>query len=73
VTSDETPGVVTRRAAGDAEQLLRRTVALIDELGLDVFSVIDHSGDADDAGLSMPTTKLVLFGSTEAATQRPAA
>jgi uncharacterized protein (DUF302 family) len=30
-------------------------------LGLEVLAVIDHSGDAYEAGLAMPDTKLVLF------------
>jgi uncharacterized protein (DUF302 family) len=33
-----------------------------------LFTVIDHSGEANRAGLTMPDTKLVLFGSPTAGT-----
>jgi len=69
VTSDGTSDVVTVAADGDVEQLLRRAVAHVEEHGLEVFAVVDHSGEAEEAGLSMPTTKLVLFGSTPSATR----
>ena len=69
MTSDGTSDVVTVAADGDVEQLLRRAVAHVEEHGLEVFAVVDHSGEAEEAGLSMPTTKLVLFGSTPSATR----
>jgi uncharacterized protein (DUF302 family) len=69
VTSDGTLDVVTVAADGGVEQLLRRAVAHVEEVGLEVFAVVDHSGEAEEVGLSMPTTKLVLFGSTPSATR----
>ena len=33
-----------------------------------IFAVIDHSGEAKRAGLTMPDTKLVIFGSPTAGT-----
>ena len=38
-------------------------------IGLDVFEVIDHSGDAAEVGVTMPDTKLVLFGHPQAAAE----
>jgi uncharacterized protein (DUF302 family) len=35
---------------------------------LTLFTVIDHSGEAKKAGLEMPDTKLVVFGSPAAGT-----
>ncbi len=57
--------MVTLRGVGNIDQLLRRAVARIEALGLDVYAVIDHSGDAAEAGVTMPETKLVLFGSAK--------
>jgi len=56
-------GVVTLTTERSIDELLRRAVARIEALGLDVIAVIDHSGEATDAGLTMPETKLVMFGS----------
>jgi uncharacterized protein (DUF302 family) len=62
VASDDPPGVITVRSDGTIDQLLRRAVTRIEAHGLDVYAVIDHSGDAAEAGVTMPETKLVLFG-----------
>ena len=62
-------GVITLRGDGSIDQLLRRAVARIETLGHDVLAVIDHSGEAADAGLMMPDTKLVLFESPQVATE----
>jgi uncharacterized protein (DUF302 family) len=69
VATDDPNGVVTLRGEGGVDQLLRRAVARIEGLGLEVLAVIDHSGEAAEAGLSMPDAKLVLFGSPGAATR----
>jgi uncharacterized protein (DUF302 family) len=45
-----------------------RLVQLIADKGLKLFAVIDHSGEARKAGLEMPDTKLVIFGSPAAGT-----
>ena len=62
------PGIVTLPSPVDVDQLLRRVVVKIEKLGLELFAVIDHSGEAAEVGLSMPDTKLVLFGNPEAGT-----
>ncbi len=33
-----------------------------------MFAVIDHSGEAESVGLSMPNTKLIVFGNPKAGT-----
>jgi len=33
-----------------------------------LFAVVDHSGEAEKAGLKMPNTKLLIFGSPKAGT-----
>jgi uncharacterized protein (DUF302 family) len=61
-------GIVTLASSVDVDQLLRRVVVQIEKLGLELFAVIDHSGDAEDAGLAMPDTKLVIFGNPKVGT-----
>src|ERR1700745_2898054 len=50
------------------EETLRRLQAAFAEKGLQVFAVIDHSGEAEKVGLKMPPTKLLIFGSPKAGT-----
>ena len=54
---------ITTLPCGDAvEQVLRRLVAEIEGRGLHISAVVDHNGDAADAGLDIPDSKLVVFG-----------
>ena len=62
VAGHDPHGVITLRGSGSIDQFLRRAVTRIEELGLEVLSVIDFSGDAAEAGVAIPETKLVLFG-----------
>lgn len=55
--------MVTKTSARPVPATLERLEALIEEKGLMVFVLIDHSGEAARAGLSMPDTKLLIFGS----------
>ena len=60
--------VVTRLSPWSMADTLTRLSAVVAARGMEVFAVIDHSGNARDAGLDLRETKLVLFGSPSAAT-----
>jgi uncharacterized protein (DUF302 family) len=62
------PGVITKESAGSVDATVARLLSLIEGRGLKVFSVVDHSGEAKAAGLSLRDTKLVIFGSPAAGT-----
>lgn len=49
------------------ETVQRLTVAFTGK-GMQIFAVIDHSGEAAKAGLKMPATKVVIFGSPKGGT-----
>jgi uncharacterized protein (DUF302 family) len=61
--------ITTHRYDTTVDELLRRIIIDLDDRGLEVDAVIDHSGNAYEAGLEMPDTKLLLFGRPELATQ----
>lgn len=48
------------------------TVAKIEEMlranNVKLFAVVDHSGEAEKAGLTMPPTKVLIFGNPKAGT-----
>jgi uncharacterized protein (DUF302 family) len=50
------------------EETVRRLQAAFAAKGLQVFAVIDHSGEAEKVGLKMRPTKVVIFGSPRAGT-----
>lgn len=55
--------VVTKASTRPAAATLERLQTVVEQRGLMVFALVDHSGEAVKAGLSMPQTKLLIFGS----------
>jgi uncharacterized protein (DUF302 family) len=50
------------------EETVQRLETVFTGKGLKVFAVIDHSGEAEKAGLTMRPTQVVIFGSPKAGT-----
>ena len=42
--------------------------AMLQAAGIEIFALVDHSGEAEKAGLQMPPTKLLIFGNPKAGT-----
>jgi uncharacterized protein (DUF302 family) len=61
-------GVVTKLSPRSVADTVSRLRALVDEQGLKLFAVVDHSGEAEAVGLALRDTKLVIFGSPQAGT-----
>jgi uncharacterized protein (DUF302 family) len=65
----ETPdGIVELLCTRPFDKTVERLQGLIDDKGLTLFALVDHAGEAAKAGLTMPPTKLVIFGSPKAGT-----
>ena len=60
--------IVTKLSPWSMADTLARLSAVVAAQCMEVFAVIDHSGKARDAGLTLRDTKLVIFGSPSAAT-----
>jgi uncharacterized protein (DUF302 family) len=50
------------------EETVRRLEAAFTSKGMKVFTLIDHSGEAEKAGLKMRPTKVLIFGSPKGGT-----
>ena len=50
------------------DETVARLEALLKEKGVKLFCLVDHSGEAHAAGLTMPNTKLLIFGNPKAGT-----
>jgi uncharacterized protein (DUF302 family) len=61
-------GLVQIASHYSVDETLRRLQENFAEKGLKVFAVVDHSGEAEKAGLMMRPTKVVIFGSPKAGT-----
>jgi len=62
------PTLTTKASQRTVEETVARLQALAEGRGMEVFAVIDHSGEARKAGLELRDTKVVIFGSPVAGT-----
>lgn len=61
-------GLIQTASRYPADETLERLRARFLEKGLQIFAIIDHSGEAKKVGLQMPPTKVLIFGSPNAGT-----
>ncbi len=61
-------GIVTVASRGSVDETVQRIERLLEVKGVKLFVVIDHSGEAEKAGMKMRPTKLLIFGSPKAGT-----
>ncbi len=61
-------GVIDVSSRYSVPETLARLQSILKEKGMTVFALIDHSGEAEKAGLKMRPTQLLIFGSPKAGT-----
>lgn len=61
-------GLVHVVSSHSVPETLNKLQTTIEARGLKIFALIDHSGEAEEAGLSMRATQLLIFGSPKAGT-----
>lgn len=60
--------IVTKLSPLSVADTTARLLAIAAARGMKIFAVIDHSGEAEDVGLDLRDTKLLIFGSPQAGT-----
>ncbi len=60
--------MTTKQSPWSVTETVARLTAVVEARGLKLFAVIDHSGEAEAAGLELRETKVVIFGSPQAGT-----
>ena len=66
--SGASPELTTKISPRPVAETVARLQSLAEAKGMKVFAVIDHSGEAEKAGLELRETKVVIFGSPRAGT-----
>ena len=61
-------GIVTIPSHRSVDDTVAALEKILQAKGVTLFAVIDHSGEAEKAGLHMPPTKLLIFGNPKAGT-----
>jgi len=63
-----TNGLIQVASRYPVDETVQRLRSFFEQKGLQVFAVIDHSGEAEKVGLKMRPTKVVIFGSPKGGT-----
>ena len=61
-------GIIDTASKHSVEKTVKKLNAILKSKGVTVFASIDHSCEAEKAGLQMRPTKLLIFGSPKAGT-----
>lgn len=66
--SDPAEGIVNLPTHSSVDETITHLQSMLQEKGVQIFAVIDHSGEAKRAGFEMRPTKLLIFGNPKAGT-----
>ena len=65
-TSDQ--GIINKSSNHSVDQTVEKLKGMLRAKGVTLFALVDHSGEAEKAGMKMRPTKLLIFGSPKAGT-----
>jgi uncharacterized protein (DUF302 family) len=61
-------GIVDVPSNHSVDETVERLKAILQSKGITLFTLIDHSGEAEKVGMKMPPTKLLIFGNPKGGT-----
>jgi uncharacterized protein (DUF302 family) len=68
MSPNSTNGIITIPSLHTVDQTVEKLKSLLQAKAVTLFAIIDHSGEAEKAGLQMPPTKLLIFGNPKGGT-----
>jgi len=61
-------GIISKPSNHSVDETVAKLKGILQAKGVTLFALVDHSGEAEKAGMKMPNTKLLIFGSPKAGT-----
>jgi uncharacterized protein (DUF302 family) len=61
-------GIISKPSKYSVPETVHRLETILTAKGIKVFALVDHSGEAEKAGLKMPPTQLLIFGNPKGGT-----
>jgi len=61
-------GIVSMASHHSVDETVAKLEEILRAKGVKIFALVDHSGEAEQVGLRMPPTKLLIFGNPRAGT-----
>jgi uncharacterized protein (DUF302 family) len=68
MSTSSIPGFISKPSLYSVPETIQRLSALLKSKGVAIFALIDHSGEAEKAGLKMRPTQLLIFGNPKGGT-----
>ena len=65
---NQADGVISKPSKYSVQETLHRLETILTAKGIKIFTLVDHSGEAEKAGLKMPPTQLLIFGNPKGGT-----
>src|SRR5215468_4655007 len=66
--SSQGNGIIDKPTGHSVDETVEKLKGMLRDKGITLFALIDHSGEAEKAGIKMRPTKLLIFGSPKAGT-----
>ncbi|HEY3825534.1 MAG TPA: DUF302 domain-containing protein [Bryobacteraceae bacterium] len=61
-------GIASIRSNHSVDETVQKLETLLQAKGVKLFALVDHSGEAENAGMRMRPTKVLIFGNPKAGT-----
>lgn len=68
MTQLQSNGIKSVTSTHSVDETVERLKGILEAKGVKLFALVDHSGEAEKAGMTMPPTKLLIFGNPKAGT-----
>ena len=68
MNTDSGAGILTIPSRQSVDGTVEKLEKILQAKGIKLFALIDHSGEAEKAGMQMRPTKLLIFGNPKAGT-----
>lgn len=61
-------GIVSKASNHSVDETVQKIKNILQGKGVTLFALVDHSGEAENVGMKMPPTKLLIFGNPKGGT-----
>ena len=61
-------GIISKPTNHSVDEAVEKFRIILQSKGIKLFALVDHSGEAEKAGLKMPPTRLLIFGNPKGGT-----
>ena len=61
-------GIISEPSNHSVDETVQKLKEVLNAKGVTLFALVDHSGEAEKAGMKMSSTKLLIFGNPKAGT-----